>query len=349
MTTTIDTHLLTKLGTLRQLQIFMSVAQCGSIGRAAEQLHLTQPSVSMQVRKLSEAIGLPLYEVIGRKLNLTAVGHEVLAAGEEIFDAVNRLNHRISDIKGLDSGILKIAVVSTAKYFLYHVLGPFCERYPGVDVEFTVGNRSEIIERMHKNLDDLYIIGNPPDEFELIEYPFLPNPVVVIASNKHPLAEAATLDWSDLAEQRFILRELGSDTRLSIEQHLAKYQLSMPKAMTIKSNEAIKYAVIANMGISILSAYILYDSKDLIQLQVTNFPIMSQWQMVHLRDKRLSVVAERFLRFFLEQGNKLLPCKGLKKIFDLPQTATGNCSWANQDFVDYTLNAFTISRNEAPN
>ncbi|ARN72955.1 LysR family transcriptional regulator [Oceanicoccus sagamiensis] len=313
MPKSIDTHLLTRLGTLRQLEIFMAVAEQGSIVRAAEQLHLTQPSVSMQVRKLSEAIGLPLYEVIGKKLSLTDVGEEVVAAGTEIFDAVNRLSHRINDIKGLEAGVLRIAVVSTAKYFLYHVLGPFCERYPGVEVEFNVGNRSEIVARMQDNLDDLYILGDTPEGMEVVEYDFLPNPIVVVASVKNPLAKRKKLTWSDLLEQRFILREQGSETLLNIEKYLQQKQLSLPRTMTVQSNEAIKYAVIANMGISILSAYTLFDSKEMTQLKVSGFPIMAKWQVSHLKDKRLSIVAEKFLRFMLDNGKELLPMERIEK------------------------------------
>jgi DNA-binding transcriptional LysR family regulator len=303
----ISSHLLTRLGTLRQLEIFMAVSQQGNIAKAAEYLHLTQPSVSMQVRKLSEAIGLPLYEVIGKKLSLTSTGNEVVAAGEEIFDAVSRLNHRLNDIKGLDAGVLKIAVVSTSKYFLYHVLGPFCEQYPGIEVEFNVGNRREVIARMAQNLDDIYILGDPPEDLDTINYPFLPNPIVVMASSKHPLVKRKKMQWKDLAGQRFIVREQGSGTRYSIEQHLQKKHLKQSRVMTIQSNEAIKHAVIANMGISILSGYILYDTPQLSQLNISGFPIMSHWHMVHLRNKRLSVVAQRFLDFMLEKGEKLLP------------------------------------------
>ena len=312
MVAPIDTHLLTKLGTLRQLEIFMTVAAHNSIARAAEQLHLTQPTVSIQVRKLSDAIGLPLYEVIGKQLSLTAVGRDVVAAGEEIFDAVNRLNHRINDVKGLQSGVLKIAVVSSAKYFLYHVLGPFCERYPGVEVEFNVGNRGEILARMADNLDDLYILGELPGDIDLVEYPFLPNPIVVVASIKNPLAKREKISWKDLSDQRFIVREEGSGTRFCVEQYLAKKKLTLPRAMTIQSNEAIKYAVMANMGISILSAYVLFDTKEMTQLKVTGFPIMSQWHVVHLRDKRLSIVAERYLRFMLDHGPELLPMERIE-------------------------------------
>ncbi len=313
MVKSLDTHLLTKLGTLRQLEIFIAVAEQGSIVRAAEQLHLTQPSVSMQVRKLSEAIGLPLYEVIGKKLSLTDIGEEVVAAGKEIFDTVNRLNHRINDIKGLESGVLRIGVVSTAKYFLYHILGPFCERYPGVEVEFNVGNHSEISSRMSENLDDLYIVGDAPDGLDVVEYPFLPNPIAVVASVKNPLAKRKNLRWKDLQEQRFIMREQGSETLLNIEKYFHQKNISLPRAMTIQSNEAIKYAVVANMGISILSAYILFDTKELTQLKVSGFPIMAQWHVSHLRDKRLSIVAEKFLRFMLDHGKELLPMERINQ------------------------------------
>ncbi|MEH6548358.1 MAG: LysR family transcriptional regulator [Pseudomonadales bacterium] len=307
MSKEIDTRGLTKLGTLRQLEIFMSIARQGSIGRAAQELHLSQPSVSMQVRKLSEAIGLPLYELMGKKLNLTDAGREVQAAGEEIFGSIESLKNRLDEMKGLQQGVLRIAVVSTAKYFLYHVLGPFCDEFPGVEVEFKVGNRQEIIARMAANLDDLYIVGEPPEDIDLVTHPFLPNPIVVVASKKHDLAKRKAVSWDELLDQRFLLREEGSGTRYCLEQHFDQINRAMPRGMTIQSNEAIKYAVMANMGVSMLSAYVLFDAKEMTQLPVEGFPIMSQWHIAHLRQKQLAPVAQRFLSYMLEHGPQLLP------------------------------------------
>ncbi len=289
----------------------MAVAECGSIARAAERLHLTQPSVSIQVRKLSEALELPLYEVLGKRLHLTDAGREVVAAGRELFATIGDLDQRLNDLKGLESGQLRIAVVSTAKYFLPRVLGGFLERHPNIDVQFDVGNRSEIIARMQDNRDDLYIFAEPPTDLDITCHDFLPNPLAVISSVNHHLADSQQLSWEELAEERFILREPGSGTLHTIEAYLASEGLEVKRRMTVQSNEAIKHTVMANMGVTILSAYVLANAEmeGLTQLPVSGFPIMSRWQVAHWRDKRLSLVASHFLNFMLEHGRDLLPMK----------------------------------------
>lgn len=312
----LDTKLLARLGTLRQLEIFLRVAELGSIAKAADKLNLTQPSVSIQVKKLSQAVGMPLYEVIGKKLKLTTAGRKVEKSGREIFEAVNHLEDEINDLKGLQSGTLSISVVANSKYFMPYVLAPFCELYPGVEVELNIGNRSEIIDRLTKNQDDLYIFSELPDTLDISSYHFLPNPVVVIASKNHPLAKRSeTLSWKDVADERFILRETGSSSLLGVKNFLKKNNLTINDVMTIQSNEAIKHAVMANMGISIMSAYILSnaDETGLVQLNVEGFPLMSNWDIVHLRDKKLSSVAQRFLDFVIEDGSSLLPMKKINQ------------------------------------
>jgi len=314
MTRKLDMRLLAKLGTLRQLEIFLKVAELGSIARASEQLHLTQPSVSIQVRKLSEAIGLPLYEVIGKKLKLTEAGREVAATGREVFEVVNRLDDTINDLKGLQSGTLSIAVVTTAKYFLPYILAPFCELYPGVEIELHIGNRAKVIERLGANLDDLYFVSELPEDLGVESYPFLPNPVAVIASKDHRLAKRKRMRWQDIENERFIMREQGSGSLVGVQTYLDENGHQIRDSLTIESNEAIKHAVMANMGISIISAYILgnADADGLTQLNVSGFPILSQWQLVHLKEKRLSTVAQRFLEFTLENARELLPMKKIE-------------------------------------
>ena len=309
-----DHRLLAKLGTLRQIEIFLKVAELSSIARASEQLHLTQPTVSIQVKKLSEAIGLPLYEVIGKRLKLTEAGEAVAKAGRELFETVNELDDRINDLKGMQSGTLNLAVVTTAKYFMPYILGPFCELYPGVEVKINIGNRREIIDRLNANMDDLYFVNELPDDLDIRSYPFLPNPVAVIASRDHRLALRKRLKWKDIENERFILREAGSGTLVRVQDFLAKNGYQINNSMEIQSNEAIKHAVMANMGISIISAYILgnADSDGLTQLNVEAFPIMSQWQLAHLQEKRLSTVAKRFLEFTTDNVSDLLPMQKIE-------------------------------------
>ena len=310
-----DSKLLTRLGTLRQLEIFVAVAEHQSMARASEALFLSQSAVSLQIRKLTEAIGLPLHEVIGKQLHLTEAGTKVVETGEQIFAAVRRLDETINNLKGLTAGTLRITVVTTAKYFLPRLLGHFCREYPDIDVEFHVGNRAEVIERMNNNRDDLYIFNDLPQELEIESHRFLPNPLAVIASSKHRLAKKRGLTWNDLENEKFIMRERGSGTFNAIQRHLDAKGLTLSKTMTIESNEAIKYAVVENMGITILSAYVLADAvgHDLVQLRVPDFPIMSDWHVAYPAQKSLPLIAQRFLEFILKRGSDVLPMENLER------------------------------------
>jgi len=326
-----DIKLLARLGTLRQMEIFLCVAEMGSLAKAAEKLNLTQPSVSIQVRKLSDAIGLPLYEVVGKKLKLTQAGEKVRDAGREVFEVVRHLDGEINDLKGLQAGSLRISVVTTAKYFMPYILAPFCELYPGVEVEMKIGNRTDIIDRISKNRDDLYIFSELPDDLDISASHFLPNPIVVVASKHHPLArQEGTLNWQDIAGERFILREAGSGSLLGIRKFLREHNHTIGDIMTIESNEAIKHAVMANMGISIMSAYILSnaDADGLVQLNVEGFPMMSHWDIVHLQHKKLSSVARRFLEFITTGGQELLPMREINQ--KVQSALDGNWGVRNQ-------------------
>lgn len=310
-----DERLFSRLGTLRQLEIFMQVAEHGSMARAAEELFLSHSAVSVQIRKLSEAVGLPLHEVIGKKLYLTDAGREVVKTGEQVFAAIRRLDETINNLKGLTAGRLRIAVVTTAKYFLPRILGPFCREYPDIEVGFHVGNRAQIIERLNDNRDDLYIFNDLPRDLDIESHRFLPNPLAVIASSRHRLAGRKGLTWQDLEGETFLMREQGSGTFNAIRRHLEANGLRLGKTMTIESNEAIKYAVVENMGITILSAYVLADAvgHDLVQLRVPGFPILSDWHVVYPASKPLSLIAERFLEFVLKRGPDVLPMENLER------------------------------------
>ena len=310
-----DDQFSSRLGTLRQLEIFLKVAEHRSMARASEALHLSQSAVSLQIRKLADSMGLPLHEVMGKQLYLTEAGEEVARAGRDVFSALQRLEDNLNNLKGLTAGRLSIAVVSTAKYFLPRLIGPFCRDYPDIDVEMHVGNRAQIIERLEDNRDDLYIFNDLPADARIHAHTFLPNPLAVIASSKHPLSGRKRLRWSDLADETFIMREHGSGTYNAIVRHLASRGESLGKTMTIASNEAIKYAVVENMGITILSAYVLGDAMgpDLCQLRVEGFPIMSDWHVVYPEGKSLSLLGERFLDFLLQRGAEILPMQKLEQ------------------------------------
>ena len=282
------------IGTLRQLEILLAVYQQGSIKGASEQLHLTQPTVSMQLKKLSEAIGMPLYERLGRSREFTDAGLALVATAREVLDSFARLDTQLSDLRGLKAGTLRLAVVTTSKYFIPHLLGPFLSRYPNIDIHFKVGNREQIIERVEEGLDDFYVFSHPPEDEDLNITDFLPNPLVAIAPVGHPLAKRRRLSLADLAAEPFLMREAGSGTRHAIERHLERHGVRLNVRMTIESNEAIKHAVMSGLGISILSEHTLSygGSAGLEKLSVRQLPIESTWYLVRLRSRRLSLIAE---------------------------------------------------------
>ncbi len=286
--------------TLRQLQVFATVADCGGFTRAAEDLCLTQPAVSQQIRQLTDSVGLPLLEQIGRKVHLTEAGRRLYARWQTMQAEWRAFEDEVSELKGLQSGTLRLAVVSTAKYFVPRLLTPFCTRYPGIEVKLVVANLDQVVERIQGNLDDLYIMSTPPSDLDLTVQAFLDNPLVMIAARDHPLAKRRAIPLSRVAEERFILREAGSGTRVAIERHLAQHNTKLNVRMEFGSNVAIKEAVAAGLGLSILSEFALHRSKgwseDVAILDVETFPIHSTWQVVHLRQKHLSAVARAFLQ-----------------------------------------------------
>lgn len=306
---------LARLGTLRQLEIFMTVAEVGGIAQAAEKLHLAQPSVSIQVRKLAEAVGMPLYDIVGRKLHLTEAGQKVLEAGRELTGTLERLDSSLNDLKGLQAGRLRLAVDSSAKYFLPQLLAPFLARYPGVELAFTEGKRSDLLQRLGENRDDLYIFNHVPADLDIVQHPFLPNPLVVAARVDHPLANKRNLQWQDLEGELMIVREEGSGSRLALDEFLADNALQLPRSLALASSEAVRLSVMANMGVGVMSAYALVNAEadGLVQLRVAGFPIVSQWHVVYLRQKQLSSVSRHFLEFMLEEAESYLPMDRIRE------------------------------------
>lgn len=284
--------------TLRQLEIFLAIARLGSFTRAAEELFLTQPTVSMQIKKLTETVGLPLFEQIGKKVYLTAAGEELQRTCREVFDQLARLEMQISDMKGLKKGTLRLAVVTTAKYFAPRLLGPFCRQHPGVDVSLKVTNREQVLQRLVENQDDLYILGLPPEGIDVVAEPFLRNPLVPVAATGHVLAGAKNVPLKRFAEEPFLIRESGSGTRKAVERLFNEYQLSLNVRMELGSNEAIKQAIVGGLGVSVLSEQTLVldaPMGQLVLLDVEGFPLERQWYVAYPIGKRLSVVAETFM------------------------------------------------------
>ena len=290
--------------TLHQLRVFETVARHGSFTKAAEELYITQPTVSSQVKQLAQAVGLPLFEQIGKQLYLTAAGRELSATCHDIFEQLDNFEMKVADLKGMKQGQLRLAVVTTAKYFVPRLLGSFCQKYPGIDISLQVNNHQEITRRMQDNQDDLYILSQPPEDLDLCTEPFLENPLVVVARHDHPLAQQKNVSIKQLRGEAFIMREPGSGTRQAVQQLLEKHKVKVQVRLELGSNEAIKHAIAGGLGISVLSKHTLVLeslSKELTILDIQHFPIKRRWYVVYLGGKHLSVVAQTFLEYLIEE------------------------------------------------
>jgi LysR family transcriptional regulator, low CO2-responsive transcriptional regulator len=288
-----------RYSTLRQLEVFSAIARLGSFTRAAEELFLTQPTISMQIKKLTEAVGVTLLEQVGKKIHLTDAGRELQRTCREVFASLGRFEMYVADLKGLDTGSLHIAVVTTAKYFIPRLLGSFCQLHPGIEVSLKVSNRERILKRLADNEDDLYILGQPPEDLDAVAEPFLPNPLVVLAPATHSLVGLKRIPLARLAQESFLLREPGSGTRIAIERLFAEQGLRPKVRMELGSNEAIKQAVVGGLGVSVLSEHTLVmdaPAGQIAVLDVEGFPIQRHWYVVYPAGKQLSVVARTFLQ-----------------------------------------------------
>lgn len=290
--------------TLRQLQLLEAIVRLGSFTRAAEELFLTQPTVSMQIKKLSEAIGAPLFRHVGRTIEPTDAGREVHAACRDILSTLSNLEIKLADLKGLKRGRLRLGVLTTAKYVAPEILGAFCKVYPGIDVSLKVTNREHILERLTGHDDDLYVMGQSRETNDQIQtIPFAPNPLVMVASADHPLARERAIPLSALADESFILREPGSGIRDAVLTHFAAVGLTPRVRMQLGSNEAIKRAIVGGLGIAALSLHSLTLESGggrLALLDVEGFPIMRRWHLVYSRGRELSLVARTFLDFAID-------------------------------------------------
>lgn len=297
-----------KHATLRQLKVFEAVARNLSFTRAAEELHTTQPTVSIQLKQLTDIVGLPLLEQVGKRVFLTDAGRELLAVCHETFEGLDRFEMLVSDMKGMKAGKLRLAAVTTAKYFVPRLLGSFYGRYPGIEVSLKITNRERLLQRLSNNEDDLYILGQPPEHIEVCAEPFLENPLVVLAPSDHPLVKKKNIPSQRLAEEPFLAREPGSGTRLAAERFFKEKGLALKVRMELGSNEAIKQAVAGGLGIAVLSAHTLAlerSSGELSILDVAGFPIRREWYAAYPADKRLTVVASTFLDFMKQESRPL--------------------------------------------
>jgi len=293
--------------TLQQLRLFEAVSRNNSFTRAAEELHLTQPAVSIQIKRLESQVGLPLFEKVGKKLYPTPAGQAVYRTSREILRSIESLEQSVEDLKGSVRGPLQLSVVTTTKYFLPHLLGQFLRRYPEVTPRLKFTNRERVVERLLNNEDDFVVMGQIPPDKGLVAHPFLENVIVPVATPDHPLASRKDVPLEELANARVLTREPGSGTRKAFEKLLEAKDLNVEPYMELGSAEAIKQGVMAGLGVAILSLHALQlevSTKRLAILDVEGFPIKRRWYAVHHQDKTLSITARTFLEFILETGRQ---------------------------------------------
>ena len=298
-----------KNATLRQLKVFESVARNLSFSRAAEELHLTQPAVSTQVKKLTDHAGVILFEQLGKKIYLTPAGVEMLHSSRVIIQQFKEVDEAMARFKGIGGGTLNVTVISAGDYFLPALLVEFARRNPGVNLNFGVCNREELLNQLTDNVTDLAIMVRPPQDLDTVSEAFAPHPYVIVAAGAHALASKKRIRVSRLVREPFVVREEGSDTWNSMEEAFGNHLADLHIAMEIKSTETVKQAVIAGMGISFLSAHTLsreLKSGSLAVLDVQGFPLMLNWYVVHRKNKRLTPVAQAFKHFLLNDSAALI-------------------------------------------
>lgn len=291
--------------TLHQLAIFTVLARHQNMTRAAAELHMTTPALSIQIKQMSEAIGMPLHEKIGKQLYLTEAGHRVEQAARDVLERLTDLSTELAELQGLERGSLKLSIITTAKYFVPRLLGEFCRQHPGIEVALEVLNRDQCLARLKQNLDDLYIMGQVSDSLDVTAVPFMENPLVVIAPTGHPLADKKSIPPNKLADEAFIMREQGSGTRLAAERFFESKNVSIKTRMTLGSNEAVKQAVAGGLGLAVISQHTLSldaTSGAFAVLNVKGFPLLRQWYAVYPKGKRLSTVTEAFLQYLATKG-----------------------------------------------
>ncbi|MBD3669734.1 MAG: LysR family transcriptional regulator [Gammaproteobacteria bacterium] len=296
--------------TLRQLSTFEAVARLKNFSAAANEMYVSQPTVSKQIKALQEEVGVPLLEQIGKKVSLTEAGKELYATCTQWMETWGRFEQTIANLKGMKQGKLRISAVTTTKFFMPRLLGPFCSEYPNIDISLEVVNRDRLLERLANNEDDLYIMGVPPEEIDVEAEPFLDNPLVVLAPAGHPLANEKQIPFERLASEKFLMRERGSGTRITLERLFAERHVPLNIRMELGSNEAIKQAVAGGLGLALLSQSTLWtetSQKELTTLDVEGFPVMRAWYVLRPKGKPLSVVAEHFLEFLREHIRLLFP------------------------------------------
>jgi DNA-binding transcriptional LysR family regulator len=288
--------------------LVQALARYQSLSVVAEKLHISQPSVSIQLKNLSDLLGLPVYQMLGRQLTLTDAGKAVLNSANQIFQTLDNLKTDIDNLQGVVTGTLSISVVTTAQYFLPLLLAAFGKHYPHVDVKLEIANRDKVHARLADKLDDFYLFGQMPQNVEVVETPFLDNELVVVAPERHELTLVPNISLARLSHYPFLLREEGSGTREATLELFNKHGFELHEKMTIASGEAIKQAVSAGLGLSILSKHSLDFGimPGLKILKVEHFPIRSKWRLVQNASRQPTLLAKAFQQFMLDNGVHIL-------------------------------------------
>lgn len=292
--------------TFRQLRLFLALVETGSVSAAAKKMHVTQPTASMQLKEISASVGLPLYEVVGKKVFLTEVGESLAATAREITQSLASFEQLVNATQGIAKGQLRVAVVSTAKYFMPRLIGSFCKRHPLIDVSLEILNRDGVLGRLRQNTDDLYIMSMPPDDLHLTDEVLMPNPIVVIAASADPLTKQKNISFNDLSRHRFIMRESGSGTRMAADQYFRKKKFRPDIRLELGSNEAVKESVAGGLGVGVISQYALHGHQrehGVRVIDVDGFPLKSSWHLVHLAAKNLSPIALAFKEHIVREIN----------------------------------------------
>lgn len=290
-------------GTFPQLSVFEAVARHGSFTRAAEELYMAQPTVSVQIKKLTETIGLPVLEQVGKSVRLTPVGRELQATCSEIFAAMTRFEQKVADMRGMHTGELHIAVSTVAKYFASRSLAEFLKVHPGIDAKMYVGHRQSLMNRLSENADDLYLMMSPPSNDEVVSIRLMSNPIMVFAHADHPLAEGKNIPFARLASEPLLVREPGSGTRMTVDRLFRDNNVTPNIRMELTSDEAIRETMRAGLGVSILSRDAIGTDlgPGITTLDVEGFPVESHWHLLYPVGKQLSFVAQTFLEFMRKQ------------------------------------------------
>jgi DNA-binding transcriptional LysR family regulator len=295
--------------TLKQLQTFVEVAREKSVSRAAERLFVTQPAVSMQIRQLEEAFGLSLIEPSGRNIQLTHAGQEFLTLAIAAMGKLKDLEACMAEHVGMKKGRIELGIVSTAKYFVPMLLVRFAKLMPGIDVVLHIENREKILGMLARNELDLVIMGRAPANLDCEATPFASNPMGIVAPPDHPLSRRKRLAFDTLKDHEFVVREQGSGTRAAMERLFAQHEVPFKVAMEMPSNETIKQAVMAGMGLSFLSLRTVRHelaAGHLALLDISGMPIVGKWYVTHLSQKKLSPAAQAFKAFLIEQAEPLI-------------------------------------------